>query len=458
LIGRTVLVIGLAAVFALCASGLSSAARHRARAAPIARVGMNYFDGWSGPLDNFHFNGLARPGANGQFSERKPVSGWSDASPTAMNVALEWAQEDAIDFFEFDWFYPPVDPLLNVALDNYRDLPDHHGVGYSLLYVNIDPFVVPNDQWTSVVDDWATRDFTSPDYRRVDGKPVVFVIDSIRFNEQWGGTAGVNAALEALRRAARSHGLPGVYVVGSVYIGTCVDQVGWDYFASVLAGESWDALTQNSYPAAACERDGEQPYGDIVAAGEAGWDRYAQRMGFPTIPQVQAGWDPRPWNEAIDGHLWWFDRTPVLFGAFVHDAAVWSAEHPIPSGPLVLVNSWNEIGEGQTVVPTREDGFAYGQALAEALGVPWSPPPQHTVSVSASPGGTIHSLPAGISCPPHCSISVVNGTQVVLTATPRRRYFFSRWKSGCTGFTSTCTTIVDGDATVRALFKRSRSS
>ena len=63
---------------------------------------MNYFDGWSGPLDNFHFNGLVRPGANGKFPGREPLSGWSDASPAAMNVALEWAHEDAIDFFEFD--------------------------------------------------------------------------------------------------------------------------------------------------------------------------------------------------------------------------------------------------------------------------------------------------------------------------------------------------------------------
>jgi hypothetical protein len=435
---RVVAAAVVAAVSVLGVAGGGLAAGDRGQADAIARVGMNYFDGWSGPLSNFHFNGLVRPDANGQFPGRKPLSGWRDASPAAMNVALEWAQEDAISFFEFDWFYPPVDPLLITALGNYRGLADHHGVGYSLLYVNIDPFVVPNNDWGTVVDSWAATDFTSPDYARVDGKPVVFVIDSVRFNEQWGGPAGVNAALESLRQAARAHGLPGVYVVGSVYIGTCVDQVGWDYFASLLAGESWDALTRNSYPAAACQRDGEQPYSDIVSAGEAGWDRYAQ-LGFPTIPQVQAGWDPRPWNEAVNGHLWWFDRTPALFGSFIHDAALWSAAHPIPGGPLLLVNSWNELGEGQTVVPTQEDGFAYGQALAEGVGVPWSPPPQRTVSVSATTGGTVRSTPAGISCPSRCTTSIADGTQVVLTASPRRRYSFVRWTGACAGQPRTCT-------------------
>jgi glycosyl transferase family WbsX/List-Bact-rpt repeat protein len=437
-----------AAVCTLCTAG------GVARATPIARVGMNYFDGWSGPLSNFHFNGLVRPDANGAFPEREPLSGWRDASPAAMNVALEWAQEDAIDFFEFDWFYPPVDPLLNIALNNYRGLADHHGVGYALLYVNIDPFVVPANDWAGVADHWAAHYFSSPDYARVDGKPVVFVIDSSRFNEQWGGPAGVNAALETLRQAARAHGLPGVYAVGSVYIGTCVDRVGWDSFAAQLAGEGWDALTQNSYPAAACARDGEQPYGDIVAAGEAGWDRYVQRLGFPAIPQVQAGWDPRPWNEAIDGHLWWFDRTPAQFGSFIRDAAVWSAAHPIPGGPLLLVNSWNEIGEGQTVVPTRQDGFAYGRALAEGVGVPWSPPPQRTIAVAASKGGTIRSSPAGIRCPPSCSMSIANGNQVTLTATGSRRYSFVRWTGACVRQGRVCTELVDGDVSSRASFRR----
>jgi len=279
----------LAVIWFSGAAGSALAGSAVAHATPSARIGMNYFDGWSDTVANFHFNGLVRPGANGTFAGREPLSGWRDNSPAAMNAALEWAQADAIDFFEFDWFYPPPDPTLNTALTNYRGLSDHHGVGYSLLYVNIDPFVVPNQQWQSTVDGWASQDFTSPDYARVDGKPIVLVIDSVRFNEQWGGTAGVNAALDALRQAARAHGLPGVYVVGSVYIGTCIDRVGWDYFASLLSGERWDALTQNSYPAAACERDGEQPYADIAAAGHAGWDRYAQRLGYPTIPQVQAG-------------------------------------------------------------------------------------------------------------------------------------------------------------------------
>src|SRR5205807_2877258 len=111
--------------------------------------------------------------------------------------------------------------------------------------------------------------------------------------------------------------------------------------------------------------------------------------------------------------------TPALFGSFVRDAAAWSAAHPIADGPMLLVNSWNEIGEGQTVVPTHDDGYAYGQALAEAIGVPWSPPPQRTISITARKGGTIRSNPVGISCPPRCTMSIANGTEIALAAAAR---------------------------------------
>ena len=76
-------VAALVVVGALCAPGSGVATRSLALESPSARVGMNYFDGWSGPLDNFHFNGLVRPGANGKFPGREPLSGWSDASPAA---------------------------------------------------------------------------------------------------------------------------------------------------------------------------------------------------------------------------------------------------------------------------------------------------------------------------------------------------------------------------------------
>ena len=61
-------------------------------AAPVARIGMNYFDGWADPVSSFHYDGLVRSGVNGQFSQYRPLSGWRDNTLASMRVSLRTAQ------------------------------------------------------------------------------------------------------------------------------------------------------------------------------------------------------------------------------------------------------------------------------------------------------------------------------------------------------------------------------
>jgi hypothetical protein len=423
---------------------------------------VNYFDGWSGPLSGFHFQGLV----SGSFAGRRPLSGWRDNTVASMRAALSWARDDGADFFFFDWYYHgelSSDPSLNQALANYRALPDHHGVGFALDYIDLGEFAVPPSEWGSVVEQWVREDFSNPDYARVDGKPILLIWDAVSFDRQFGGTAGVNAALDTLRQAAIAHGLPGVFVVAGVFMGDRVDRLGWDYWAQEFAGERFDALTQNAYPAAAGERDSLQPYADLVAAGEAGWQRSAETLGFRTIPTVMDGWDPRPWNEAPDGHLWWFDRTPAQFASFVRTAIDWVLVHPdqrvevAPTPPVVLLIAWNELGEGEYLVPTVADGYAYGQALAEAIGVPWVAPVKHALTVSVhGKGGSVRSSPTGIGCPGTCATSFDNGWQITLTALAKRGFVFRGWSGGCRGRSPTCTFLIEQNRSVQATFKRRR--
>jgi hypothetical protein len=98
-----------------------------------ARVGAYYFDGWSGPLTNFHFDGLPL----GPYQDRQPLSGWQDNSECAVEQQLAVAHNFGIDFFLFDW-YVSSDPGedLNSALDITHQLADRHGMQYAILYVN----------------------------------------------------------------------------------------------------------------------------------------------------------------------------------------------------------------------------------------------------------------------------------------------------------------------------------
>jgi hypothetical protein len=352
-----------------------SAVRGLARSQPSARVGAYYFDGWAGPLDGLHFAGLR----DGPFSDRMPLYGWSDRDRSALQQQLRWAGAYGIDFFVFDWYFAAhasSDPFLNQALRNYRSLQDHDGVGFALLYVNTrgrggkDDFVIPRSRWRATAEQWVLQNFLRRDYVRVSGRPVLFILDSVGLKRQLGGDRGVDWAFGVLNRTAREHGLPGVFIVGGIYVEHGFD---WGRLSEVLTRDHYDALTQYAYPAAPPAHSGERSYPQLIASAEKIWDRFAATSGIPYIPDLMAGWDPRPWNERVGGRLFWYRRTPAQFERFVRDAIRWSAAHPgaLARGerrPLVLIEAWNELGEGSYIVPTAGTCHRYGKALARALG------------------------------------------------------------------------------------------
>lgn len=356
-----------------------AAARTATPPSPSPQVGAVYFDGWACPLTNDHFSGLL----DGPYSGRQPLFGWRDNTRESMRTQLSWAHQDGIGFFLFDWYRENIDPCVNVAHDNYVALGNHQGVGFALMYVNHDPFGVSPEEWPSFAEQWVTRDFLNPDYVRVDGKPLLVIFNTTLFRQQQGGTAGVNAALTTLRETAIRHGLPGVFIVGGRYTGylnvACFPQCdATDGGPGGLPLEHYDALTdQGASAGILAPVDGARPYGDLVSAEEANWDRFAEMSPVPYIPSVTVGWDPRPWGEQVDGRLFWLTRRPDEVGRFLKDAIAWTGANPAmragapPSPPMVLLQAWNELGEGQYVVPTRSDGYAYGRALASAVGKAW---------------------------------------------------------------------------------------
>jgi IPT/TIG domain-containing protein len=119
-----------------------------------ARLGAYYFDGWSGPLTNFHFQGLPL----GPFQDRQPLSGWQDNSDCSVEQQLATAHNFGIDFSVFDWYFntsvndPGED--LNSAPNITHSLSDRHGMQYAILYVDAPPFVAQPADWAATVNQW----------------------------------------------------------------------------------------------------------------------------------------------------------------------------------------------------------------------------------------------------------------------------------------------------------------
>jgi hypothetical protein len=401
-----------------CVVSPPSAASSQSR----ARLGAYYFDGWSGPLTNFHYQGMPA----GPYVDREPLSGWQDSNSCAVEQQLALASAFGINFFVFDWYYnaSAVDPgeNLNSAFELTRSLQNHHGMQYALLYVNSAPFVVEPTAWSAVVSQWVTF-FQDPDYLRIRDQPVLFVIDMTQMRETFGSSDATAAALNALRTTAQANGLPGVFVVGGFGVGA--GAAAQDNFPdlSIAQLDGYDAVTLYGYPFAPTPIDGMLPFSALADAGRWIWSEAAEKSPVPFITVAMDGWDPRPWNEreSQTGDLVWYERTPEEVATFVGQAITFAESNPqvrpepAPAAPLVLVEAWNELGEGSYILPTVGDGQAYGDALAALMELP-SEKARSLLTV-ADTGGSSSSRSAKGSLTDESGLPT-SGASISLAATP----------------------------------------
>jgi hypothetical protein len=341
-----------------------------------ARLGAYYFDGWTGPLSNFHFTGLR----DGPFVDRKPLTGWFDSDPCVVEKQLATARAFGIDFFVFDWYFDvprrSKGENLNSAFQITSSLPDRHGMEYAILYVNGPPFMVSAADWPRAVDQWVSY-FRDPAYVRIGGKPLFIAGDPHQMRATFGSPSGVHAALDLLRTRAQAAGLPGVEVVTSVFPAMVGDgATSAARFQESFLVEGYDALTLFEYrttpsPTLPAERSWE------TLADAARWQLGQATLSspLPFIPMVMPGWDPRPWSETdpATGKVVWYHRSATGFGELVGETIDWADANPAlrleppPAPPMVLLQSWNEIAEGPYLIPTVGEGRAYGEALAGVL-------------------------------------------------------------------------------------------
>jgi hypothetical protein len=331
-------------------------------------VGAYYFAGWwrDPPA---HFQGEEGDWRL-QFPGREPLTGWYDDSQAVVDREVAMAAEGGLDFFLFDWFpprpdssYPGATQNNNNGLHYYLSSPNKSLLRFALMYTNHAPFgITDSAEWTAAVDGWVEQ-FGDPQYQRVGGRPLFVVHDADSMRRQWGSARAVKAALDQLRERARAAGLPAPMIGGGV------PQPGPKGAAvKTFASDGYDFYTGYSIPLARVAGQASD-YASFAALQPPLWADFAQLSPLPYLPVVTAGWDKRP---ILDSDTPSFpDRSPAAFNALLQQARDAVDNQPrlrLPNTrPALLINAWNELGEGGYITPTKAEGDAYLNQVLEVF-------------------------------------------------------------------------------------------
>ena len=112
----------------------------------------------------------------------------------------------------------------------------------------------------------------------------------------------------------------------------------------------------------------EAPFAGLLEGYRRAWTHIAEQSPIPLQPlPVCGGWDSRPWHG--ENNLIRFGCTPELFKRHLLDAKeVLNSSHFRTAGQkLVLVEAWNEWGEGSYIEAHAEFGFGYLDAIRQAF-------------------------------------------------------------------------------------------
>jgi len=338
-------------------------------------VGVYYFPGWyrSGgekakpPYDR-NTDWSEWRGAIAKAATPRPVCGfYDDSNPKLWSYFDRWITSHGIDFIAFDWYYNDGQEYLSESLDKgFLGCKASSGIKFCLHWCNhggtwwhskLDQTIPSLEKMIDLASD---KYFSRPNYLRIDGKPVLMIYD----NDILGSFGDVKTALTAIRKRAAERGCSGLYIVG-VYSGADRSQIavraesGYDAFCAYtyawMRGPkvTWDSPTY----------DYADITDNIVANVHPYLARVAKAEAITYWPSTFSGWDDRP-RAGLEKGLVLVGNTPAQFGRMFRSALA----HVDPACPVVMVEAWNEWGEGACIEPSKEHGFGYLREIAKAVG------------------------------------------------------------------------------------------
>ena len=299
---------------------------------------------------------------------RMPVLGkYDELNPEVKDWETKWAVDHGIDFMVYCW-YRTRQGSKDIHTMFERCITE--GL-YKSKYVNQMKFAImwenqsrnkagvsdEKDLLENLLPYWIDTFFKHPSYLKIDGKPLLFIYvtgptSTGNIYDDLGGAANVNQAFEKMREICHKAGFAGLTILGE-YRGTDrtyldkMKEMGFDYQFSYCNGGGG----MNPTPEQA------------VAAQEKFWATLRDLNAIPQILTLSMGWTG--WQD--EGSIW--KIPPAGYETLCRKALAFTKTMPQDElgSKMVLLDNWNEWGEGHYLAPYREYGMGYLDAVRNAF-------------------------------------------------------------------------------------------
>jgi len=293
--------------------------------------------------------------------ERTPALGfYAQENPEIADWETKWAVEHGIDFFIYCWYRisqggPVKQKLgshLHKALFNsrFQDM-----MKFTIMWENQNKgkagVADEEDLMKNLLPFWMENYFKRTNYLVVDNKPVLFIYRPEFLVEDLGSMEKVRSAFDKMRQACRNEGFDGLWLLGE-YRGTdpkhleLMKSIGLDYTFAYC----WH-VTNSPKPQEAIDAQMDKI-------------RTTRDLGIlPPVVTVSQGWSG--WRD--EGSIW--TLPPTEFETLLRQGKAFVETLPKDqlSGRMLLLDNWNEWGEGHYLAPYTEYGFGYLDAIRKVF-------------------------------------------------------------------------------------------
>ncbi len=317
-------------------------------------VGAHHCPLWEADKPNMWAQLLKHP-------ERTPALGfYAQENPEVSDWETKWAVEHGVSFFIYCWYRASQGEAVKMRFGSAI-----HDALFKSKFVGKMKFTImwenqargkagvadEKDLMDNLLPFWMENYFKHASYLKIDNKPLLFVYRPEFLIQDLGGIEQVARAFERMRQACRDNGFDGLYLLGE-YRGldpkhlTLMKQLGLDYTFAYC----WH-VANNPTPAEAIQAQMQNIH-------------KTQELGIlPQVVTVSQGWSG--WRD--EGSIW--KIPPADYKTLLRKAKQVIATLPPDQlgSKMILLDNWNEWGEGHYIAPYREFGFGYVDAVREVF-------------------------------------------------------------------------------------------